>query len=322
MKVIDFESIKQAAEGMNPAVWCDWVEDALRHKAEFICPPKPRMSQADGDYFNVMPAMYERENTAIVKMIGRHNLKPGGVPRSVMMGDMLVYEADTGILKAVMDAEYITTLRTGAVAAHSALLFGKKDFSTIGLLGLGNIMTVCFETLLAKMSSEGNHRKLIVKLYKHHNQEERFAEKFKDAENVSFVFCDTYREVFTDSDIIISAVTKATQNFAEDDCFKEGVTVIPVCTMGFQNCDLFFDKVFTDEIEQIRGFKYFDKFHSLTNVTDVLNGSREGRTNNQERILVYNYGIAIHDLYFGMKLMKEAQGKEIEYNFCKEKYFM
>lgn len=45
----------------------------------------------------------------------------GGVQRSVMMGDMLIYEADSGILKAVMDAEYITTLRTGAVAAHSAL---------------------------------------------------------------------------------------------------------------------------------------------------------------------------------------------------------
>ena len=52
-----------------------------------------------------------------IKVFGR----PGGVQRSVMMGDMLIYEADSGILKAVMDAEYITTLRTGAVAAHSAL---------------------------------------------------------------------------------------------------------------------------------------------------------------------------------------------------------
>ena len=59
-----------------------------------------------------------------------------------MMGDMLIYEANSGILKDVMDAEYITTLRTGAVAAHSALVFGEKDFTTIGLLGLGNIMTV------------------------------------------------------------------------------------------------------------------------------------------------------------------------------------
>lgn len=134
-----------------------------------------------------------------------------------MMDDMLIYEADSGILKAVMDAEYITTLRTGVVAAHSALLFGKKGFNTIGLLGLGNIMTVYFETLLAKMEAEGEERNLSVKLYKHHGQEERFAEKFKDVENVHFIFCNTYEEVFTNSDVIISAVTKATQNFAEDE---------------------------------------------------------------------------------------------------------
>jgi ornithine cyclodeaminase/alanine dehydrogenase-like protein (mu-crystallin family) len=72
MKIIDFEAVKKTAENMDPALWIDWVDDALRHKAEFACPPKPRISQTDGDYFNIMPAMYEPENVAIVKMIGRH----------------------------------------------------------------------------------------------------------------------------------------------------------------------------------------------------------------------------------------------------------
>lgn len=85
-------------------------------------PPKSRMSQSDGDYYNVMPAMYEKDNLAMLKMIGRHSIKRGE-HRSTMMGDILLYEADTGILKALMDAEYITTLRTGVVAAHSAMLF-------------------------------------------------------------------------------------------------------------------------------------------------------------------------------------------------------
>ena len=138
-----------------------------------------------------------------------------------MMGDMLIYEANSGILKDVMDAEYITTLRTGAVAAHSALVFGKKDFTTIGLLGLGNIMTVCFETLLAVLKREGDNRKLTVKLYKHHDQEKRFAERFKNKSNVNFAFADTYPEVFNGADIIISAVIKATKSFAQDECFKE-----------------------------------------------------------------------------------------------------
>ena len=239
-----------------------------------------------------------------------------------MMGDMLIYEANSGILKDVMDAEYITTLRTGAVAAHSALVFGEKDFTTIGLLGLGNIMTVCFETLLAVLKRERDNRKLTVKIYKHHDQEKRFAERFKNKSNVNFAFADTYPEVFNGADIIISAVIKATKNFAQDECFKEGVTVIPICTMGFQNCDLFFDKVFTDEIEQIRGFKYFNQFHSVANLSDVLAGVKEGRANERERVLVYNYGIAIHDLYFASKLLNQCDGKNVEYNFCKDKYFM
>jgi hypothetical protein len=40
-------------------------------------------------------------------------------------------------------------------------------------------------------------------------QEERFAK----AEDVQFVCCDTYEEVFSDTDVIISAVTQTTQNF-------------------------------------------------------------------------------------------------------------
>ncbi|MBT8904960.1 hypothetical protein ACXO19_07935 [Lactobacillus delbrueckii subsp. bulgaricus] len=154
------------------------------------------------------------------------------------------------------------------------------------------------------------------------NQEKRFAKKFEWAKSVTFEFCDDYESVIKGSDVVVSAVTKITKNFASDEFFKEGVTIVPICTMGFQNCDLFFDKVFTDEIEQIRGFKYFDKFRSLANVTDVLNGIKAGRTNDDERILVYNYGIAIYDLYFAMQLSKVADGKEVDYQYCKEKFFM
>lgn len=55
MKVIDFETVRSKAESMDPSIWYSWVDDALRNKADFVCPPKPRLSQADGDYFNVMP---------------------------------------------------------------------------------------------------------------------------------------------------------------------------------------------------------------------------------------------------------------------------
>lgn len=320
MRVLDFATVQDVAAKMNPSMWYDWVDYSLRHKSDFQMPPKLRVSQVGGDYYNVMPVVNESYNLAMFKVIGRHSIKRGE-HRSTMMGDLLLYEADTGILKALVDAEYITTLRTGAVAAHSAMMFVHRG-GTIGLIGLGNIMTVCFMVMMSKLQLEDSSSPIVVKLYKHHDQELRFAERFKSYENIKFVLCDTYEEVIRDTDLIISAVTQTTENFAPDECYKEGVTVIPICTLGFQNCDLFFDKVYTDEVEQIRGFKYFNQFKSLYNVSDVLDGMAPGRTSGKERILVYNYGIGIHDLYFAKKFYDEIQGKEIEYNFCKRKYFI
>ena len=318
MKVIDFETVKQICTRINPSLLYDWIDDALKNKSDFVMPAKTRINQSKGDYYAIMPCMNKMDNLAMVKMIGRHALHEGEC-RSTMMSDMLVYEANSGILKAVMDGEYITTLRTGAAAAHATLMYGKEDFKTIGLIGLGNIMTVCVEVLLNKI---GN-RKVTIKLFKYNNQEQRILERFSQYENVSFVLCDTYEDTIRNSEIIISAVTRVTDNFCTDDCFLEGCTVIPIMTLGFQNCDLFFDKVFTDEINQIRGFKYFDSFKSIANTTDVLNNAKLGRENDRERILVYYYGLAIHDLYFASKILRLAEEiPDMNYRYCKDKYFV
>lgn len=319
IKIFDFDTCREIGKKITADSYFEWVNYALTNQSKFIMPKKTRINQEDGDYYACMPCMYADENLVCNKMIGRHMLKPGE-QRSVMMSDLLLYEADTGVLKAVMDVEYITTLRTGAAAAHSAIMYAKKDFKTVGLFGLGNIMFACMEVLMSQIKD----REVTFKLYKHNNHEQRFMERFSKYENITFELCDTYEETVKDSDLIISAVTRATENFASDACYKEGVTVVPIMTLGFQNCDLFFDKVYTDEIEQIRGFKYFNEFKSCVNHTEVLNGNAKGRENDQERILVYNYGLAIHDLYFASQFYKNSSDmeKEIEYNYCKEKFFM
>lgn len=322
IKILDFQSIKSSAENMNPYEWYKWVDEAIKNKDSFQCPPKPRLSQEGGDYFNAMPALYEESNTAILKMIGRHSLKEGENERSVMMGDMLLYDSKTGILKALMDAEYITTLRTGVVGAHSGFLYAKKDFDTIGLIGLGNIMTVCFMTFVSILKENHIDRKITVKLHKYHKHEEEFVKRFSSIENITFELFDSYEDVIKGSDIVFSAVTIMLNQFASDDSFKKGVTVIPIHMRGFQNCDLFFDKIFTDDVDQIRGFKYFDKFKSLNTVTDTLLNKCDGRTSDVERIIVYNYGIAIHDLVFANKFYNLIEGNSIDYDYCTTKFFI
>lgn len=48
------------------------MDEALREKSGYTLPPKIHIAQQDGDYYNVMPCIYERGNIAMVKMIGRH----------------------------------------------------------------------------------------------------------------------------------------------------------------------------------------------------------------------------------------------------------
>ena len=104
------------------------------------------------------------------------------------------------------------------------------------------------------------------------------------------------------SDVVVSCVTAANSCFAEPEDFKPGTLVVPVHTKGFQNCDLVFDKIFCDDIGHIEGFKYFKEYKSVTEMTDVLNGNKSGRDSQEQRLLAYNIGISIQDVYFASKI--------------------
>ena len=80
IKVIDFQKVKDIIACTPDRELIRWIDTALLEKAGYTLPPKIRVSQADGDYYNVMPCICEGKNIAMVKMIGRHSIKRGGEP--------------------------------------------------------------------------------------------------------------------------------------------------------------------------------------------------------------------------------------------------
>ena len=76
---------------------------------------------------------------------------------------------------------------------------------------------------------------------------------------------------------------------------------------GFQNCDLFFDKVFGDDTRKIQDFRYFSQFRQYDEIHHVLQGRNPGRVSDDERILCYNYGVALHDVYFAAKIYEQLK---------------
>jgi ornithine cyclodeaminase len=138
---------------------------------------------------------------------------------------------------------------------------------------------------------------------KYKNQAEQFIAFFESYKNVKFHIVDSNEELIVDSDVVVSAVTEMPTLFCEkDELYKEGILLVPIHTRGFQNCDLTFDHVFADDRGHVAGFKYFSQFKQFNELSEVLLNQVPARKSDTERILSYNIGLGLHDVYFANKI--------------------
>lgn len=290
MKIITFEDIEKLHIDSNTCY--NWVSDMILNKDKTILPSKISMKPKENVFCNVMPSIVNNSYGG-VKIVTRY---PERNPS--LDSNLLLFDVNTGENLAIMDANWITAMRTGAVAVHSLVLLAKSDYEVISVMGLGNTARSTIKILLDLYPQ----RKFVIKLLKYKNQAELFIDRFKKYSNVEFYIVDNATDLVKDSDVIISCATALNEDVCADEYFKEGVLVIPVHTRGFSNCDLFFDKVFADDESHVCHFKYFDKFNKFAEISDIVNKRVSGRNNDYERILVYNIGVSIHDIKFASKI--------------------
>lgn len=296
MKVITHEDI--ITLGVSGVQCLEWAIEALKIKSASQLPPKISMARDGNVFINVMPSVLESRGVYGVKVVSRY---PNNTP--ALNSEIFLYELDTGTLLALLDGNWITTYRTGAVAALSIDLLGKKDFETIGIIGLGNTARAMLDVLLDSQLG----RKLTIKLKQYKEQELDFMQRYQYHPNIRFILCQDNEELIRESDVVVSCVTYAENLVGRDDWFQEGVLVVPVHTRGFQNCDLFFDKIVADDRGHVEGFKYFNEFRKFEELSDVVLGVSSGRENEKQRILAYNIGIALQDVYFALQVYKRLE---------------
>ena len=300
MKVFSFSDVQSM--GISPLQCYEWVSDGIKNKRNVLLPPKIHMNQDGNIFCNVMPCIIPTDDHVWggVKIVTRY---PKRIP--ALDSKLLLFDAESGEFLAIMDADWITAMRTGAVATHSIIHFAKSDYETIGFIGLGNTARATL-LCLAKKIAHG----LNVKLLRYKNQAELFIERFSNYPNLHFSIVDSYPELVAGSDVVVSCATYFDKDICDDSCFDEGVLVVPVHTRGFTNCDLFFDKIFADDTGHVSDFRNFSKFRYFAEVCDVINGISAGRENDRERILAYNIGVSLHDINFAAEIYKIAQSEE------------
>ena len=294
MKIITSEQIQ--ALGISPATCVEWVREAFLMKKDCQLPPKISLHPRGTDFFNTMPCMLpEQYHTFGCKVVSRVK---GTHP--ALKSDMMVFDIESGALSALINCDWITAMRTGAVATLAINTLRNSDATVYSFVGLGTMAYATLDCFLATNTDKD----IVIRLKRYKDQAEKAISRYTGATNVRFEIAETMEQLVDDADVVVSAITDADGLLVEDSAlFKPGVLVVPVHTRGFQNCDTVFDKVFADDTGHVRGFKYFNEFRKFAELSDVLAGNTAGRENDRERILSYNIGLGLHDILFGHKIL-------------------
>lgn len=296
MRIVTNQDIQ--ALGITPKQCVDWVREAFLIKGECQLPPKISLHPQGSDFINTMPCLLpEKYHTYGCKIVSRIQ---GSDP--ALRSDMMVVDSKTGEFKALMQADWITAMRTGAVAALAIHTFEKSDAKIYSFMGLGAMGHAVLDCLLGVYDMKG--KTIRFKRYKDHADKAVLHYQVQYPE-VNFEIADTMEEFVDDADVIVSCITVAEHMLVDDiSLFKPGVLIVPVHTRGFQNCDTVFEKVFGDDEGHVSNFQYFKQFRSFGEIGEVLRKENPGRENDEERILSYNIGLGLHDIFYAHKILE------------------
>ena len=273
----------------------DWVREAFIMKSECQLPAKISVHPTGNDFFTTMPCLLPKEYGRFgAKVVSRI---VGRVP--ALKSDMMLFDSNNGELLALVDCDWITAMRTGAVAALDIKTFRNSVAKEYAFIGLGSTARATLTCLLESCKDE----QLNIRLFKYKDQAEKIANEYKHYPNATFSIVDNTSDLVRGADVVVSCITDASGLLVEDESlFKPGVLVVPVHTRGFQNCDTTFDKVYADDTDHVKGFKYFSQFREFHQIEEVLKGEVKGRENDSERILSYNIGLGLHDVLYASRI--------------------
>ncbi|WP_272524575.1 hypothetical protein [Providencia sp. PROV201] len=319
MQLLSFENILEL--DISPQTIYSWICQSISQKNDTILPPKISLKPEDEVFYNFMPSILLKEESAGLKIVNRY---PNRSP--VLDSQIFLYNIKNGNLECIMDGNFITAMRTGAIATHSIISFAKNGFNSISFIGVG----IQARATLKIFSCMYDKRDLVIKVKKYKNQHLDFIAFAKQLlpQSTQYIICNTYDECVENTDIIISSVTYFENDICSDDKFSNGCLVVPIHTRGFTNCDLFFDKIYVDDLGHVSGFKHFNKFQNkaIETASYIKSPIELGRKSQLEKIICYNIGLSIHDLFIAKNIHKLAiannVGQEIPMSVPNTKFWL
>ena len=270
-------------------------------RGEWTMPPKVYVPAYPAGDFRAMPAL--GGGHALLKWVTSFPGNPAqGLP--TVMGVVLLSDATNGVPRAMLDAGAVTALRTGAAAVLAAETVGRADAETAAVIGAGVNGRAAARTFLARGRS--------VALWDVDRERAQAAAAELGSEVAES------RETALAADLVIT-VTPGHEVLFNEGSLQPGQHVSLMGADGPGKAEIAADElirvsVFCDDWEQashngdlVQGVEAgVVGREDVTQLGDVLIGSRDGRRSAGEITVFDSTGLAIQDLAVALAAIGKA----------------
>ena len=342
IKIISDDDVKSILDLKN-AILC--VENAYREKANNRATVLPLVSadlvhgKADMD---IKSGIYQAGNLFGLKLVawfGDNKLQ--GLPDLTAM--TMVFDLKNGMPIALLNAGYLTAMRTGAAGAVGIKYLAKQNAEVLTLVGTGNQAAYQIAAALAAVPT-------IRKVYLYNPRNEEKAHLLKqsirtklgemknscnDIKNETWIrrintveFCaaNDIQSALEETDAVIT-ITPSSQALIKKEWVKPGthISCIGADLPGKRELDetLFRTaRIFADDIVQASSVGELQTavrsgivpIESIKEIGGVINGNETGRLSNNDITIFDSTGIALQDLAVADYIIKTAKEKNIGTN--------
>lgn len=261
-----------------------------------------------------------------------------GLPRSILM--VTLSDVDTGAPKAIMSANLLSAMRTGAMPAMAATYLANKDSEVLSLIGPGVInkcalmcyMEVLPEIKKIKIRGSSAHSKTALAM------KEFIEENYPCVEEI--VLCESLEEACRDADVVSEAMSVSKENMEEFhlEWFKKGATVFSMGSFLYRKYDDFLKTtmvvdnygMYQKYLSNFKARGDYDEFgnkrewvimgihfvhlvdkkaverEKVISLCDIVNGKAEGRKSKDEIVMCSIGGMPLEDLSWGYDCYQRA----------------
>ncbi|GAA0519322.1 ornithine cyclodeaminase [Paractinoplanes deccanensis] len=293
---------------------------AAHGRGETVFEPRTHLVPDNGGvgHFNLLRAHVKGLGVAGVKVVGdfvpnyRH-----GLPSELAMVTLL--DPYTGVPMSIMDATWITEMRTGAMTAVGAKYLARPDSRVLGHVGARGTAFANI-TLLDRLFPLEEIRVTSRRA----ESREAFGVRLREVTDTPVRVVETADEVFDGADILVEAsrLTEP-QPLLRTSLVRPGAFVVPYGTVSAVELDLLdvMDKVVVDDWRESRSGRFgalrahvdtgrLSEETLYAQLGEIVSGQKPGRESSTERILFWHRGLSILDVALAHLILKRAEAAD------------